>query len=84
MWLNCRLGSNPEKVFPFSVLQDQLRKFGRFGLANASILLPIMAMEIDGPNSKNQQTGKQATKLSDAFNRRIRDIVADMYRLGYI
>jgi hypothetical protein len=36
-----RLGSDPAKVFPRSVLDEHLKKFGKFGLAMAIMVLPI-------------------------------------------
>lgn len=36
-----RLGSDPEKVFPRNVLDQHLKKFGKFGLAMAIMVLPI-------------------------------------------
>lgn len=38
-----RLGSDPEKLFPYHVFQQQLRKFGRFGLFNKTISIPVGA-----------------------------------------
>lgn len=89
-----RLGSNPDKLFPYSALENQLQKCGKFALASASFLLPIMMAEADLPmsndpssNDGNQtlnENNTQKSGLSKALNKRMRDIVADMHRLGYI
>lgn len=40
-----RLGENPEVVFPFEALEKQLKKFGRFGLIMAFMLIPTMNIQ---------------------------------------
>lgn len=75
---NFRLGSDPEKLFPFKVFQRQLQKFGKFGVLNATFLLPVHMREID----LEDPTG--GAELSTALKQRFRDIAADSYRLGYI
>lgn len=83
--LKCSLGSDPERLFPYSALQGQLQKFGKYGLANASLVLPIIMAEADFDESivtKNHVNNGPA--WSKSFTKRIRDIVADMYQLGYI
>lgn len=65
----------------------QLQKFGKFGLLNASIVLPILTKEIDlhadvqATEGNNNQNGNQ---VSDSLKKRIRDIISDSQRLGYI
>lgn len=41
------MGSNPEEVFPRIALDDQLKKFGKFGLAMAIMVLPIFTSQAD-------------------------------------
>lgn len=36
-----RLGEDPEQLFPFDELLKQLKKFGRFGMPMALMLIPI-------------------------------------------
>lgn len=86
----CRLGSNPEEIFPYSALEDQLRKFGKYGLVSASILVPLFTSG-DGAEqfTENLQNSEDdndnaAPELPVACKQRLRDIVADMYNLGYI
>lgn len=87
-----RLGSNPEKLFPYSALEEQLRKFGKFGLFNATFILPVITKEIeielnqdvDVSKQMNNEHEQQQQKLSDKFKKRFRDIARDMQRLGYI
>ncbi|KAG5671600.1 hypothetical protein PVAND_001793 [Polypedilum vanderplanki] len=42
-----RLGSDPKKVYPREIFDEQLKKFGKFGLAMAMILLPIFTSDVD-------------------------------------
>lgn len=63
-------------MFPFTVFQEHLVKFGKYGLLNATFILPLQMEELNSDSLDGQ--------FSDAFKKRIRDIVSDMYRLGYI
>lgn len=85
-----RLGSDPEKLFPYPALLEQLKKFGKFGLLSASILLPILLSE-NGINinemAEDMEKGKTKAGdnyISDIAKRRLREVVIDMTRLGYI
>lgn len=58
-------------------------------MLNATFVLPIVHCEIDGEHLfqsdesvENEQT--VGPKLSGKLKKRFRDIVADVYRLGYI
>lgn len=73
-----RLGSDPDKLFPLGAFQQQLQKFGKFGVLNATFLLPVHMREID----LEDPTG--GTELSMTLKKRFRDIAADSYKLGYI
>lgn len=62
------MGSNPENLYPFSAFQKQLQRFGKFGVLNATFLLPVHMREIDleDPNG--------GMELSNELKKRIRDI----------
>lgn len=90
------MGSDPEKLFPYSALEEQLQKFGKFGLFNATFILPVITKEIEMELRQNIDVSKQLEneheheqpqqvhKVSDTFKKRFRDIARDMQRLGYI
>lgn len=91
-----RLGSDPEKLFPFDLMQQHFRKFARYGLLMATGLLPMITA--DSGNVVNLDNffedinnGKEVDSsvfVSDAsrkrLNKRLRDVVVDMVRLNYI
>lgn len=82
-----RLGSDPYKLYPFKVFQMQLQQFGKFGLLNASIVLPILTKEIDlhvDSNATQSNKNDNGSQVSDSLRKRLRDIVSDSQRLGYI
>ncbi|XP_031627330.1 uncharacterized protein LOC116343427 [Contarinia nasturtii] len=93
-----RLGSDPEKLFPFPLMQEHFRKCGKYGLIMAAVLLPMITMEsgngIDLDEAANSMAEKHDTDAFDdyfisvnsrnKFNKRMRDVVADMIRLGYV
>lgn len=75
---------------------EHFRKFAKFGLILSTVLLPMITSEVgsgldldgmgddasnvDGTNSDNFISVKSRNKL----NKRLRDVVIDMDRLGYI
>lgn len=94
--LSLRLGSDAEKIFPYTALLDQLHAHGVFGLVMASMLLPMLtAEEGNTPDldelSEDLNNGKEldpnvfmSEKSRESCNRRLREVVIDMARLEYI
>lgn len=95
--LFCRLGSDSEKLFPYTTMLEHFHKFGKFGLVLAAILLPLLTKdsgkEIDLDGISDDVRAGQADLntnifMTDSstkrFNKRLRDVVIDMARLEYI
>lgn len=94
--LSSRLGSDPDKLFPYSVMLEHFNMFGKFGLFISAMLLPMITSEKGNgidlnvlanrfENSSNDHENIFITARSrDIFNKRIRDVVVDMERLNYI
>lgn len=90
------MGSDPEKLFPYETLLDQFKKFGKFGMIMASMLLPMMtsqdgiAADLDefAEQLKDGQKLDENTYISERtrhiLDKRLRDVVIDMARLEYI
>lgn len=66
-------------MFPFRAFAEQLKKYGKYGVLNATFLLPMQMAEMTVDDDSNG-----IGQLSDAFKKRFRDIASDSYRLGYI
>lgn len=64
-----RLGSDPDKLFPFELMLKQFRKIGKFGL--------IMKMA-------ESEIGTNPNESTKKLNKRLKDVVIDMVRLEYI
>lgn len=91
-----RLGSDPEQLFPFEMMQNHLRQFGRFGMIMATMLLPILtsddghAVDMDDmcEKIKNGIVVDGSEFVSDESRTRLavrlRDVIIDMVRLDYI
>lgn len=91
-----RLGSNPDKIFTEEAMHKHLRRFGKFGLIVALWMLAATTAESSSKLKFEETCGKlQDAKQSDdnpfisdrsieRFNSRIRGVIADMVRLGYI
>lgn len=90
------MGSDPDKLFPFSLMLEHFRKFAKFGLILSTVLLPMMTSD-DGSRidldemAEDVKNGKEVDKdtfISEnsrkKFNKRMRGVVIDMARLGYI
>lgn len=90
-----RLGSNPEKLFPYKLMLEHFDRFAKFGLILAMMLIPMLTYKGIGVNldesAENFQKGDQfdenifITEHSiGEYHKRIHDVVVDMVRLGYI
>lgn len=90
------MGSEPEKLFPYALMQEHLRKFAKYGLILSTVLLPVITCEIDyvidfesiGENVEKGTLEDPSTIVNEnslkKLNKRFRDIVDDMVRLNYI
>lgn len=77
-------------------MQEHLRKFGKYGLILATVILPMLAMEkgnslnLDGmaDNSDNcedmQIFDTFLSKSRDKFETRLRDVIVDMIQFKYV
>lgn len=75
---------------------EHLRKFGKFGLIMATMLLPLITSEegaapnLDDLANKIQENGEMDENVfitdntKDELNKRLRDVVVDMVRLNYL
>lgn len=93
-----KLGSDPEKLFSFNDLQGELKRYGRFGLLLAPVLLQIITSKAsDIPDmddfaeqmANNTKTLEESvaafssTGTVDQYNQRVRDVVKDGILLSY-
>lgn len=39
------MGSDPEKLFPFSMMQEHLKRYGKFGIIMAKLILPMITRD---------------------------------------
>ncbi|KAG4079925.1 hypothetical protein HA402_006237 [Bradysia odoriphaga] len=58
------LGSNAEKVFPFSALQQELKNFARFGVGMAMEALPYCEMDDTDTPNLGEMEGDEAVPLN--------------------
>lgn len=76
-----RLGSDPQKLFPYEAFLDQFRKFGVYAAFVGAVLLPILCADVDSmPDiDKISETGGSNNdgiyNMSDeqAYNKRVTD-----------
>lgn len=90
------MDGDPDKLFPYSALLEQLRKYGKFGLVTASVFLPLFTGGADSNPDMDQlaadmESGTKLktdlfvpTEFKTALNKRMRDVVADMVKYEYI
>lgn len=94
--LQFRLGSDPQKLFPIAMMHEHLRKCARYGFILATVILPILTTEKEftldfdvlGECAENGTLEPGNMLVSERSQKkmykRLRDIVDDMMRLGYI
>lgn len=93
------LGSNPEKLFSFNDLQNELKNCGEYTLILTPVVIQVSQADpsdltdlddlcdnlADGANSKKIDfTGDLSEKSQLVYERRINDLVEDIVRLGYL
>lgn len=91
------MGSDPEKLFPYNLMLEHFRKFARYGLILATVILPVITSEreygIDLDEIANNAESRSEEDFAYLFisersrrnlNKRLRDIVVDMVRWEYI
>lgn len=93
-----QLGSDPEKLFPRKALDEQLRRFGRFGLLMAVMILPVITTKGEDVPDLEEMAEKMESgiDLSAEFNnfrskdteevyrQKMAGCCRDMVQLGYI
>lgn len=93
-----QLGSDPEALFPRKALDDQLARFGRFGLLMATMLLPIITTkgedvpDMDAMAEKLENGADISAEIhnfksegtQDIYREKMAGCCRDMVRLGYI
>ena len=87
------LGSDPEKCLSFNDFQGQLKKFGKFGLLSAIMILPALTMDAkDLPDideiaeRKENNTFAEGDYKMNGQSRcaqRLVDVVRDSIKYGY-
>ena len=88
------MGSDPEKLFPFALMQEHFRKFTKYSLVLATLMLQVMTAE--KPNCVNLDEFSANETDTDLFvgfrsndsrhklHKRLQDVVTDMVRLDYL
>lgn len=89
--------SDPEKLFSYDLMMEHFQKFGRLGLIYAATALPLITSEKEKEKEINMDEWSSQCSEGNAFAfnslpseesqimyQRMRDVVIDMSRLGYI
>lgn len=87
-----KLGSDPQKLFPFDELKNQLKQFGVYGAIMAPILLQVIVadpknivdLNVIDENTQDLDftTFDDSSKI--AYRERISDAIQDAKRLGWM
>lgn len=85
------MGCDPEKLFPFKALKEQLQKSGFCAIIYASLVLPGVTLErvdfpdLDGLAEEINNGAKGADALENPrFVSRMRDVIEDVNQFGWI
>jgi hypothetical protein len=90
--LNFRLDCDPEKLFPRSAFEQQLKKFGKYGLWVSVLLLATIScdpeftpdMEKLAENIRDDKSQSFSSNTSERYEMRMLGVFEDVCRLGYI
>lgn len=91
-------GSDPEKLFTFEDLAQQLKQFGEYGLTMASFFHAIMVSKEDNITDVDEYTAELSNGITEnleffvkldensrpPFVKRLGDVIDDALRLGWI
>lgn len=91
------MGSDPEKLFSYEMMQDHFRKYAKYSLVMAMLMLQLMTAEksngvnLDEFAAKVNETNNvdifsvfRSENSRDNLHKRLQGVVDDMVRLGYI
>lgn len=90
-----RLGSDPDTLYPWTVLQQHLEKFGKYAFFLSPLVVSMLVADAkDIPDRKNEAEQNEyedrvfEIKYSDEaseqkYTRRITDVYTDLVELGY-
>lgn len=89
---NFSLGSDPEKLFPFEALQQQMRTFGKFGVSVGALMLPMLTSDLNDcaklEEMAEQMQSGESTEVFENTNKatqlRLRDFIVDLDDFGYL
>ena len=91
-----RLGSDANKLYPRNVFDSHLKRFGRFGLILSVFCIPIFTSDPEespdieefakdlGNPSESTQNSFISNKTADKYAERMKGVLEDMNRLGYL
>ncbi|KAK5646583.1 hypothetical protein RI129_005047 [Pyrocoelia pectoralis] len=82
------LGSDPEKILPYAVLQEELQTYGIVGLFMATILIygyetPILPDLLHDESHQEGFSFIYELKDRTSFDRKVRDAICHFHKLGY-
>lgn len=88
-----QLGSEPEELFPYQAFLEQWKKYSKYGLMMALVILRLMLCESDEspdladlvePGKNAEESWDYSIRNVDQYNSRIRDLVLFMHDNGYL
>ena len=82
-----QLGSDAAKLFPFDVLRDQMRKFGKFALLLGAFDIPVLCTdpaEMPDLAGDLEQAFAQSPEAQQRYAYRMGGVMRDAVRFGII
>lgn len=90
-----RLGSDPQKTFPYRALLEQFQRFGSYAVMVGSILVPILCAEVDSlpgytvvmeMEKNNLPIGDDwfriPKEMKKGYDQRVVNLFEDLVRIG--
>lgn len=90
------MGSNPDEIFSHDLMMEHFRKYGKIALIYAVVMLQVITAEkgkelnmddlasqcIDGGGFSMDAIMTEESEIR--FHKRLRDVIVDVARLGYM
>lgn len=83
------MGCDPDEIFPYTALEEQLKKFGIFAVPMAALLLPILKSDLVDSDLAEESMIDEVRAFCSPLNNpvfveRMRQVIDEVVRLGYL
>lgn len=78
-----RFQCDPNEIFSYEIFQEELKKYGAFGLPMAVTLLPVVTNQND-TGDYSEITDEECLLNNEKYKNRMHGVIEDVIQLGFI